>query len=139
MTIESPKSFTISDATKLKTEMNNIINNDERITLLNVDKKEAMQYYKKVGADEKAANIHNVTNEIVTVYRLRNYLNYFYSEMPYSTGYLNKYELVFLSNNKLVLLFPNPNSKYKIPEYIHYQNVIGNVILKEKMELSHLK
>lgn len=124
MTIESPKSFTISDATKLKTEMNNIINNDERITLLNVDKKEAMQYYKKVGADEKAANIHNVTNEIVTVYRLRNYLNYFYSEMPYSTGYLNKYELVFLSNNKLVLLFPNPNSKYKIPEYIHYQNVI---------------
>ena len=81
-------------------------------------------YFDKVKAPEKSSNIHNLTNKIVTMYKLRNYLNYFYSEMPYSTGCLNKYDLVFLGDNKLVLLFPSPNSKYKVPEYIHYQNVI---------------
>ncbi len=124
MTIKSEKKFTLNDAKKLKTKMNEIIANDERIHEINVEKKEAIAYYNKVKATEKASNIHNLTRRIVTVYKLRNYINYFYSEMPYSTGCLNKYDLVFLGDNKLVLLFPSPTSKFKVPEYIHYQNVI---------------
>ena len=124
MSIEGKEIFTLNDAKKLKKEMNLIIKNDERIYNLNVEKKEAINYYNKVNAREKAENIHNITNNIVTAYKLRNYINYFYSEMPYSTGCLSKYDLVFLGENQLVLLFPNPNTKYKMPEYIHYKNVI---------------
>ncbi len=124
MTIVCDKKFTLNDAKKLKTKMNEIIANDERIYDLNVEKSEAINYYKKVKANEKADNIHVLTNKIVTVHKLRNYINYFYSDMPYSTGCLNKYDLVFLGNNKLVLLFPSPTTKFKVPEYIHYQNVI---------------
>lgn len=124
MTIISEKKFTLNDAKKLKTKMNEIIEADERIYNLNVDTKEAISYYNKVKAPEKAQNIHNVTNNIVKLYKLRNYINYFYSEMPYSTGCLNKYDLVYLGENKLVLLFPSPITKFKVPEYIHYQNVI---------------
>ncbi len=124
MTIVCDKKFTLNDAKKLKTKMNEIIANDERIYDLNVEKSEAINYYKKVKAYEKADNIHVLTNKIVTVHKLRNYINYFYSDMPYSTGCLNKYDLVFLGNNKLVLLFPSPTTKFKVPEYIHYQNVI---------------
>jgi uridine kinase len=124
MTIESEKKFTLNDAKKLKIKMNEIIAKDEKIYNLNVEKAEAINYYKKVKAYEKAENIHNLTNKIVTVHKLRNYINYFYSDMPYSTGCLKQYDLVFLGDNKLVLLFPSPNTKYKVPEYIHYQNVI---------------
>lgn len=124
MTILSEKKFTLNDAKKLKTKMNEIISQDERIYNLNVEKSEAIAYYNKVKAPEKAQNIHNVTNNIVSMYKLRNYINYFYSEMPYSTGCLKKYDLVFLGDNKLVLLFPSPGTKSKVPEYIHYQNVI---------------
>lgn len=124
MTINCEKKFTLNDAKKLKTKMNEIIAADERIYNMNVEKKEAIAYYNRVKAPEKAQNIHNVTNKIVTAHKLRNYINYYYSEMPYSTGCLNKYDLVFLGDNKLVLLFPSPNSKFKVPEYIHYQNVI---------------
>ncbi len=124
MTIISDKKFTLNDAKKLKTKMNEIIVNDERIYDLNVEKKEAISYYNRVKATEKAQNIHNLTNKIVTVHKLRNYINYYYSDMPYSTGCLNKYDLVYLSENKLVLLFPSLTTKYKVPEYIHYQNVI---------------
>lgn len=124
MTIDSPKHFTFSDAKKLKAKMNEIILNNERIYNINVDKTEAIKYYKKVHAQEKADNIHNQTTKIVTLYKLGQYINYFYSDMPYSTGCLKEYDLVFLSDNKLVLLFPSPKSKFKVPEYIHYQNVI---------------
>ncbi len=125
LTIKSDKKFTLNDAKKLKTKMNEIIAKDEKIYSLNVEKREAIDYYNKVKATEKAENIHNLTNEIVHLYKLGNYINYLYTtEMPYSTGFLNKYDLVFLGDNKLVLLFPSPNSKFKVPEYIHYQNVI---------------
>ena len=124
MSIEGKEIFTLNDAKKLKKEMNLIIKNDERIYNLNVEKKEAINYYTKVNSKEKADNIHNITNNIVTAYKLRNYINYFYSEMPYSTGSLSKYDLVFLGENQLVLLFPSPNNEYKMPEYIHYKNVI---------------
>ena len=124
MTVVSDKKFTLNDAKVMRAKMNEIIQNDEIIYNLNVETKEAISYYNKVKAPEKASNIHNVTNNIVTMYKLRNYINYFYSEMPYSTGCLNKYDLVFLENNKLVLMIPSPLSKYKVPEYIHYKNVI---------------
>ena len=124
MTIVSDKKFTLNDAKRLKAKMNEIISNDERIYTLNVENKEAISYYNKVKAVEKAQNIHNLTNKIVIVHKLRNYINYYYSDMPYSTKCLNKYDLVFLGDNKLVLLFPSPNTKFKVPEYIHYQNVI---------------
>lgn len=124
MTIVGEKKFTLNDAKKLKIKMNEIIAADEPIYNLNVEKKEAINYYNKVKVPEKAVNIHNVKGKIVTMYKLKNYLNYFYSEMPYSTGCLEKYDLVYLKENKLVLLFPSPKSKLKVPEYIHYQNVI---------------
>lgn len=124
MTIQCEKKFTLADAKKLRTKMNEIIANDERIYSLNVEKKEAISYYNRVKATEKASNIHNLTNNIVTVFKLRNYINYFYSQMPYSTGCLNQYDLIFLGDNKLVLLFPSPDTKFNVPEYIHYQNVI---------------
>ena len=124
MTIIGEKKFNLSDAKKLKAKMNEIIEADDKIYSLNVKKKEAIAYYNKVKASEKANNIHNVTNNIVSIYKLRNSLNYFYAEMPYSTGCLTSYDLVFLGDNKLVLLFPSPKTKYKVPEYIHYQNVI---------------
>ena len=93
MSIEGKEIFTLNDAKNLKKEMNLIIRSDERIYNLNVEKKEAINYYNKVNAKEKADNIHNITNYIVTAYKLRNYINYFYSEMPYSTGCLSKYDL----------------------------------------------
>ena len=124
LVIEGEDKFTLADAKKLKKEMNTIIANNERIYNLNVEKKEAVNYYNKVKAKEKADNIHNITNNIVTVYKLRDYINYYYSEMPYTTGCLSKFDLVFLGENKLVLLFPTPTTKYEMPEYIHYKNVI---------------
>jgi len=124
MTIEGEKKFTLNDAKKLKAKMNEIIANDEKINLMNVEVDGMINYLNRMKENEKAINIHNLNSKVVTMYKLRNYLNYFYSEMPYSTGCLKKYDLVYLGENKLVLLFPTKVQKYKQPEYIHYQSVI---------------
>ncbi len=124
ITIEGEKKFTLNDAKKLKTKMNEIISNNEVIQVLYVEKNEAIKYFDKVKAHEKSINIHNLASSIVKILKLRNHINYFYSDPPYSTGCLKKYDLVFLRDNKLVLLFPAFGAKPKVPEYIHYQNVI---------------
>ena len=135
MTIEGERNFTLQDAQKLKEKMNELIAADELFYEINVDKEQAIDYFNKVKAFEKSANIHNVTNSIVTLYKLKNYINYFYTHMPYSTGCLKKYDLVFLGNNKIVLMFPTRSLNLKVPEYVHYQNIIecyekGNQWLK---------
>ena len=124
MTIVGEKKFTLNDAKKLKSKMNEIINADDRIYDMNVESEGMINYLNRIKEPEKAINIHNLNSKIVTMYKLRNRLNFFYSQMPYSTGCLKKYDLVYLGENKLVLLFPSRVTKYKVPEYIHYQNVI---------------
>jgi uridine kinase len=89
-----------------------------------------MAYYTKVDCNEKSKNIHNTSKEIVRVYKLRNYINYFYSGMPYSTGALEDFNLVFLSDNKLVLIF-NAKSGSK-NEYVLYKNVIEQYDIGKK-------
>lgn len=140
MTIKGPKKFTLPDAKKLKAKMNEIISNDEIIQRLNVDKKEAIAYYNKVDCPEKAINIHNTSKDIVRVYKLRNYINYFYAGMPYSTGALDNFNLVFLADNKLVLLFHSHTAGKN--EYVLYQNVIRSYdegkVWANKMEIPYL-
>lgn len=124
MTIKSHNSFGKEETNILKQAMKKLIDEDIKIEHLNVSKKELMTYYEKTNNFEKAANIHNVTNNLVSVYRLKNYINYFYTEMPYSTGSLNLFDVVCLDNNLLVLLYPSKEESNSIPPYISYDSVI---------------
>lgn len=124
-TIEGPITFTKDMTSKLKNKMATIIQNDLPIKKLNITSKEAYHYYISTNNLEKAHNIHNISNSLVLLYQLENHINYFYVEMPYSTRCLNLFDLTFLNENELVLLFPTPRSKNAIPEYIHYEKVIA--------------
>src|SRR5574344_763854 len=62
MTITSPNPFTKEDTEKLKTSMNELISSNERFFKLNVEKKEAINYFNQTNNQEKDINIHNVKN-----------------------------------------------------------------------------
>lgn len=123
--------LTNEDVLKIKEEMIRIVNDDMPITKLNIASKEAISYFEKVNEREKANNILNVSNAVVSLYKLNNYINYFYVDMPYSTGCLTKFDLVYLDNNDLVLSFPTPRSKEVVPEHVNYAKVI-DCFKKEK-------
>ncbi len=123
-TIINKDEFNENDAINLINKMKEIIAANKPITKLVVDCKEAYSYYEKVGYKEKALNIHNISNQIINLYRLDNYFNYFFVDMPDSTGVLSKFDLVYINNNEFALMFPTPQSNNNIPEYVHYSKVI---------------
>lgn len=124
--ISGKKILTIDDISKIKEKMAEIINKDERIEKLNIQPKEAIKYYKNIDEQEKADNIQNINDRVVTLYKLHNKLNYFYTLMPYSTKAINKYELVYLGNNKIIFLFPSNRSGEEVPEYVHYSKILDS-------------
>ena len=133
----SDKVITDEDVVTIKKEMDRIINSNVEIQKMIVLKKEAYSYYEKTNNLEKAYNIHNEINEFVTLYKLENKINYFYIEMPPRTKILNKYDLVNLDNNELVLLFPTLEKADSVPPYVHYEKVI-DVFRQEKAWLVNL-
>lgn len=116
--------ITKEDINKIKEAMAKIINNDEKIIKYNIEKKEAMRYFLKHNQVEKARNIHNTNNDIVSFYKLKNYYNYYYTDMPYNTKNMNKFDLKYLDNNRVVLVYPSSRTEGSVPEYVHYENII---------------
>lgn len=116
--------ITKEDINKIKEAMAKIINNDEKITKYNVEKKEAIRYFLKHNQSEKAHNVHNTNNDIVSFYKLKNYYNYYYTDMPYNTKNMNKFDLKYLENNRIVLVYPSSRTEGSVSEYVHYENII---------------
>ena len=112
------------DLSKIKGIMSKIIDDDLLFEKYNISKKDAIKYFEERKEFEKAANVKDSNNEIINLYKLQGSLNYFYTEMPYSTKAISKFELVFLGNNRIVFVFPSPRTKGKVPEYVHHKNII---------------
>ena len=121
--IKAESTLTSEDISKIKREMANIIDENDEFKRYNILKKEAVDFYEASSYDEKAINV-KTCDDIVTIYKLKDYLNYYYGPMPYSTKYIKKFELKYLGNNRLVILYPSNLSKGLLPEYVHHENII---------------
>lgn len=138
----SGKKVEKEDINRIKEAMSAIINSDEKIVKYNVNRKDAIHYFLSHHQEEKAKNVHNTNNEIVSFYKLKNVYNYYYTDMPYSTKNINKFDLKFLGNNRIVLVYPSSRTDGFVPEYVHYEGIIqtfleGQNWLK-KMHTSYL-
>ena len=130
--VSGNKILTQDDLNKIKSKMADLVKEDEKIEKINVSPKEAIKYYQVTNELEKASNIQSISDKMVTLYKLHNRLNYFYSIMPYSIGSINKYELIYLGNNRIVFLFPSVNSNGNVPEYVHYDKIIDSFLEGKK-------
>ncbi len=130
--VEGNKIITQEDLQKIKHKMDEIVNENAIIQKLNISPKEAIKYYLQFKEYEKADNIQSITDRLATLYKLHKKLNYFYSIMPYSTGSINKYELVYLGKNRIVFIFPTVRSNGEVPEYVHYANIIDSFFKGKK-------
>ncbi len=124
--IQCAHNLTSNDVSMIKGKMARLVTEKERFIKYNMSRKDAYDYLKKCHEEEKAFNLQTLNSDIVTMYRLKNYLNYFYNLMPYDVSVINRYELVFLGRNRIVLVCPNFVSGENIPEYVHYENIVHN-------------
>jgi len=133
--IKYQSTLTIEDISKIKREMANIIDQDLPFIKYNILKKEAIDFYKLANTPEKADNVQ-IYDNIVTIYKLKDYINYFYVPMPYSTKYMKQFDIRYLGNNRVVILYPSNFTNGRLPEYVHHENIIksfyeGQVWLKK--------
>ncbi len=134
------KILTQEDLAKIKGIMARIVLEDKPIKKYNIRKKDAIRFYKDLNLDEKCENIENISDMVITLYELNGIYNYFYSDMPYSTGSITKYDIVYLGRNRFVFLIPNWHYNGEIPEYVHYDNIINSFLVgKNWLETLNMK
>jgi len=108
----------------IEEKMQEIIKMDFPFEKITVNKKEAVNYCYSIYEEEKAKNILNIPDSTAVFYKLKNYYNYFYVDLPKSTGVINKFKLHLVDENHLMLMFPTARSNNEIPEFIERPKVL---------------
>ena len=101
----------------IKKVMKEIINKDMPISKLNIDRIEAMKYFKDINEESKSGILNYSTDNYITLYRLGNVYDYFYSLMPTSTKRVKDFDLTFIDENSFVLRFPTIYTPDRIKKY----------------------
>ena len=107
----------------IKEKMNKIIAEERPITKLNVDRLEARDYFSKIGDKAKVNILKYTTNTYITLYKLGEYYDYFYTKMPINTKQVPEFDLTYLQNNGLVLRFPTVYINNQIKDYENHPNM----------------
>lgn len=111
------------DIDSLQRKMRELVEQNLPITRITVSRLEAMDYFKNTNNNIKAEIMKYITSTHLTLYKLGDMYDYFYSLMPISTKVLSHFELTYLNEEGFVLRFPTIYMKDKIKEYEHRQNV----------------
>lgn len=109
--------LTSSKVASIKEEMKKIVEMDMPITKMTIDRLEAIDYFEKIGENVKAGVLRYNTNTYITLYRLGNYYNYFYSLMPSSTSKLGAFDLTYIKEDGFLLQFPTTYIPDEIKKY----------------------
>lgn len=108
----------------LKDKMKEIIEADMPIKKCTVSRKEARNYFLEIENKSKADTFVYNTNSFVTLYKLGDMYDYFFSKMPVSTSMVKDFDLFMLSDHDFILQFPYLNDDGKIPEYVDRDLII---------------
>jgi uridine kinase len=113
------------DIDKLAEMMMSIVKENLPINRITVSRLDAIDYFKKIGDNVKSDIMQYITSTHLTLYKLENEYNYFYSLMPTSTGVLSYFALTYLNEDGFILRFPTIYMKDGIKEYEHRENVFN--------------
>lgn len=108
----------------IKAKMTELVNKNLRIEKISTNRKEAIKYFESIKDLEKVENYKQMTNEVVTLYSLMDYYNYFYSIMPTNTGILKQFDLTLTKDKGIMLRYP-ATFDGKIPRYNHIESVLN--------------
>ena len=99
----------ISEVTveKIKMRMRDLVKEAFPITKIMVSRMDAIDYYKKVNQLDKAKSLRYISNSSVSLIKLDDTLDYFYGVLPNNTSLLDKFNIKYLKDNKVILLMPS--------------------------------
>ena len=109
----------------IEEKMRQIVSFDMKITKVEVDKNDAINYFTSMNDLVKVNVMRYVTSTTVTLYRLGDLYDYFYYHMPISTGCLTSFEFTYLNEKGFVLRFPTIYIPDRIKEYRHSADIFS--------------
>lgn len=98
----------ISEVTteKIKIRMKELTEEEIPITKIMVSRTDAIDYYTKINQMDKAESLRYISNSSISLYKMKDSLDYFYGALPINTKYIDKYNLKYLNDNKVILTYP---------------------------------
>ena len=117
--IQTKKKITSESLEKVSNEMNVIIEKDLPIRKNLVNRMDAINYYKALGDEDKINVLKYSINTNVNLYRLNDTYDYFFSYLPVSTGVLDDFKLIYLSDHEFLLGYSKEYYSDKISDYVN--------------------
>lgn len=117
--IETNHSITEEDAIKIQQKMKELVQDDLPIDKVTTSRLDAIRYFETMNDPAKVGIMKYNTNTYITLYRLGEMYDYFYSLMPGSTEVLDHFELTYLNETGFVLRYPTIYLKEQIKPYEH--------------------
>ncbi len=108
----------------LKSKMKEVIDSNLPIEKCLVKRKEAKKYFLSINDEAKADTFTYNTNHYVTLYKIGDMYDYYFSILPNRTGVFEEYDLYYLDNSSFILQFPTLTDDGKIPPYVDREKII---------------
>lgn len=138
----------ISEVTveKIKIRMREIVDAAMPINKIMVSRLDAIDYFTKVNQIDKAQSLRFISNSTISLYKLDDTLDYFYGILPCNTRYLDRFNVKYLKENKVILLppvtfLPDEKLRYEktdklIDEVERQSKYLENISINTSVELN---
>ncbi|MBU5591385.1 nucleoside kinase [Clostridium sp. MSJ-4] len=120
--IHKERALDEKDIENIKNRMKGIIEKDFPIKKISVTKEKAVEIFKSYGMDDKLRLLSHIDNEEVKIYDIDGRYDYFYGPMVYSTGVLEKFDLIYYEPG-FILRFPEEKNPSSIPEFVEHKKL----------------
>ena len=106
---------------QIESKMEELVKQDYNFIKLSVSRKDAMNFFRKKKQFDKVEVFKYISNTYINLYRLDEYYDYFFSEMPYSTKVLDEFKLTYIKDNGFVLSYPSIHNPKYTEDYSHHK------------------
>lgn len=108
---------------QIESKMYELVEQDYNFIKLSVSRKDAMEFFRKKKQFDKVNVFKYISNTYINLYRLDEYYDYFFSEMPYSTKVLDEFKLTYIKDNGFVLSYPSIHNPKYTDDYSHHKKI----------------
>lgn len=108
---------------QIESKMYELVEQDYNFIKLSVSRKDAMDFFRKKKQFDKVNVFKYISNTYINLYRLDEYYDYFFSEMPYSTKVLDEFKLTYIMDNGFVLSYPSIHNPKYTEDYSHHKKI----------------
>ena len=123
--VQTKKKITKESLELVTNEMNDLIKKDLPIKKNLINRIDAINYYKSIGDLDKLNVLKYSINTNVNLYRLDDTYDYFFSYLPISTGIIDDFKLLYLSDHDFVLAYSKVYYDDKITDNINKSKLFG--------------